>query len=185
MTSKDTKWLGILLASGLLVVLLSISSVAAARCHISSVSYAYPQQADPNRQIEVDTRVAGSCVSTGVDYYSLRVDLVDKNSSAILSSSSTPIGYSANNFTVGTQNFATTPSYNATWPLQMYVYVIRAGGTGGAYLLDYKTVGNATIQVGAIAVPEFHVEPGFAVIAALAAASLMMTSRSRVRPRFN
>ncbi len=181
--SKDLGWLGILLAAGLLVVLLSISSVAAARCQISSVSYTYPQQVDPNQQIEVDTRVVGSCVSTGVDYYSLRVDLVDTNSRAILSSSSTPIGYSANNFTTRAQNFATTPSYNATWLLQMYVYVIRAGGTNGAYLLDYKTVGNATIQIGTMTVPEFHANSGVAIVTSLIAVALITSKRIRFRVR--
>jgi hypothetical protein len=162
-------------------MLLIISNAAAARCQIGSVSYTYPEQADPNQQIEVDTKVAGSCVSTGVDYYSLRVDLVDTNSSAILSSSSTPIGYSTNNFTVTAKNFATAPSYNATWPLQMYVYVIRAGGTGGAYLLDYRTIGNATIQVGTLSVPEFQADLRFVIATSLVAAALIASKRSRFK----
>jgi hypothetical protein len=177
----DTRRFSILLATALLSLLVGISSVAATRCQIRSVAYSYPQQADPNQQIEVDTKVAGSCVSTGEDYYSLRVDLVDMNSTAILSTSSTPIGYSANNFTITGRNFATAPVYNATWPLQMDVYVIRAGGTNGAYLLDYKTVGNATIQVGTVAVPEFRASSWLTVVTSLVAVALI-TSR-RIRPR--
>ncbi len=163
----------------MLIVLLNISSVAATRCQISSVDYTYTQQAGPNQQIEVDTTVIGSCVSTGVDYYSLRVDLVDTNSTAILSTSSTPIGYSANNFTITARNLATAPSYNATWPLQMYVYVIRAGGTNGAYLLDYKTVGSATIQVGAMAIPEFRASSWFPIVTSLLAAVLITSRKIR------
>ena len=180
MKSKNTGRLGICLGTVFLSIFLAIGNVAAARCQISNVAYSYPQQADPNQQIEVDTKVAGSCVTTGVDYYSVRVDLVDKNSSTILSTSSTPIGYSANNFTVTTRNFATAPSYNATWPLQMDVYVIRAGGTNGAYLLDYRTVGNATIQVGAMAVPEFRSSPWIVVVTSLAAA-IMIFRRIRCK----
>lgn len=158
-------------------MLLGSATVAAARCQISSVSYNYPQQAEPNQEIEVDTQVVGSCVSTGIDYYSVRVDMVDVNSSAIISSSSTPIGYSASNFTVTARNMATTPSYNSTWPLQMFVYVIRAGGTAGSYLLDYRTVGNATIQVGAMPVPEFPYDRWFAVGLLLVGAALAVCRR--------
>jgi hypothetical protein len=69
-----------------------------------------------------------------------------------------------------------------TWPLQIHVYVIRAGGTNGMYLLDYQTVGNATIQVGATAVPEFHLSPGVTIIFTLGASSLIIyRRRSRER----
>lgn len=166
-----------MLVTAILLVLLALSSVAAARCQISSVSYVYPQQTSPNQQIQVGTTLAGSCASTGVDYYAVRVDLVDKLSGSILSSSSTPIGYNASNFTVTAENSATTPSNNVTWPLEIYVYVIRAGGTGGTNLLDYTTVGNATIQVGATAIPEFHIGLGSTVIIALSAATLIMSRR--------
>ncbi len=172
---------GITLATASLVVLLTLSTTSAARCQISNVSYTYPQTAVPSQQIEVDTRVVGSCVSTGYEYYSLRVDLVDANSSSIISSSSTPIGYSANNFTVTAQNHATAPPFNATWPIQIHVYVIRAGGTSGEYLLDYSTVGNATIQVGATSVPEFYLGTSFVVIASLAAAALIISGSNHRR----
>jgi hypothetical protein len=167
---------GMILVIVILFVLL-INAVAAARCQIRSISYAYPHQAATTQQIQVSTIVVGSCISNGADYYEVRVDLVDKLSGSILSSSSTPIGYKANNFTVTAKNPATTPSKNITWPLRVYVYVVRAGGTSGSYLFDYTSIGNATVQVGAIAVPEFHINSDFFIIVAFSTATLMLSQR--------
>jgi len=175
---KNVVWFASILLTGLLFGLMISSSVAAARCQISNVSYQYPSQASPDSEIQVDATVAGSCVTTGVDYYSVRVDLVDMNSNYIVSSSSTPIGYTATNFTVVAITSATTPSSNGTWPLGIHVYVIRAGGTNGAYLLDYQTIGNATIQVGsATPVPEFNLGSGIIVFAALSAGIMILRTR--------
>jgi hypothetical protein len=175
---RNAGWFSSILLIGILFGLLINSNVAAARCQISNVSYEYPRQAYPNEAIQVDTTVAGSCASTGLDYYAVRVDLVDLNSNYITSSSNTPIGYSATNFTVVATNSVTTPPSNGTWPLGIHVYVIRAGGTNGAYLLDYEAVSNATIQVGsATPVPEFYLDLGMTVFAALSAAVIIVRTR--------
>ena len=158
------------------------SLVSGARCQISGVSYNYPGQALPSQQIQVETTVLGSCASNGEDYYAVRVDLVDVQSSYIISSSSTPIGHNATDFDVTALNRAMTPSTNMTWPLQIHVYVIRAGGTNGVYLLDYQTISNATIQIGAIAVPESRFSPMFTVVTTLVVAiSVLFRRRSRGR----
>ena len=166
--------------SFILIISLSQSSVAAARCQISSVSPSLPTQAMPNQQIESSTSVAGSCVSDGEDYYSVRVDLVDSSSGAIISSNSTAIGYNAENFTVTVGNSATTPSYNGTWHLYVNVYVIRAGGTGGSNLLDYRNSTNATIQVGVpTPIPEFPITQSFSIVVALCVASIAIQRRKK------
>ena len=141
-----------------LLALFSLShySVAATRCQVSSPSYVVPSVAMPGQLIQTATSVSGSCTSNGEDYYSVRVDLVDANSGLILSDNSTPIGYNATHFTVTVENTATAPSTNGTWTLNIDVYVIRAGGTAGANLLDYKNSTSATIQVGgSMPTPEF------------------------------
>ncbi|MGD0421832.1 MAG: hypothetical protein ABSA92_00080 [Candidatus Bathyarchaeia archaeon] len=166
---------------GLLVVLAS-SMVSGARCQIGGVSYNYPGQAMPGQQIQVDTTVAGSCASNGEDYYAVRVDLVDLQSSYIISSSSTSIGHNATEFNVTAVNPLTTPAANMTWPLQIHVYVIRAGGTNGIYLLDYQTISNATIQVGATAMPEFRFSPVLTIVPTLGVAILIL-HRRRSRER--
>ena len=158
------------------------STVSGVRCQIIGVSYAYPSQALPSQQIQVDTTVAGSCASNGEDYYAVRVDLVDTQSSYIVSSSSTPIGHNATDFNVTAVNPVMTPAANLTWPLQIHVYVIRAGGTNGMYLLDYQTVSNATIQVGMTSMPEFYFSPGITIILIVTAtSSILYRRRSRER----
>jgi len=169
-----------LLLSLLLSILLLVtmnSAVQAARCSISKVSYMYPHTAAPGQQIDVTTGVVGSCASDGEDYYAVRVDLIDGNSNLIISSSDTPIGYNASAFNVTAHNAATAPSSNATWPVNIHVYVVRAGGTNGMYLLDYQNSTSITIQVGATPVPEFGLNPGITALAALSAAVLLLKKK--------
>ena len=147
----------------LIIVLAPSHSIAfAARCQIRNVSYMIPQQAAPSQRIVTATTVSGSCETNGEDYYSIRVDLIDVPSSLTVSSNSTPIGYNATNFTIRVENMPTTPSNNGTWHIDVNVYVIRAGGTSGSYLLDYQTSSNATIQIGEpTPVPEY---PGAQIV---------------------
>jgi len=161
----------------ILLVVLASSTVAGARCQVSGVSYNYPSQVMPGQQIQVDTTVAGSCVSNGEDYYAVRVDLVDLRSGYIISSSDTPIGHNATEFNVTAVNPLNSPTVNMTWPLQIHVYVIRAGGTNGMYLLDYQTISNATIQVGATATPEFRFDPIVTIASTLGFAIMILHRR--------
>jgi hypothetical protein len=170
----------------LVITVLSLShSVAlAARCQVGNVTYSIPQQAAPAQRIETATTVDGSCVSDGEDYYSVRVDLVDAPSSSIVSSNSTPIGYDATNFTVTVENIATTPSNNGTWYIDVDVYVIRAGGTSGSYLLDYHTSSNATIQIGApTPVPEYSATAIFTLTIGFWVAVTAVWRRKRGAPK--
>jgi hypothetical protein len=165
-----------------LTLFLSNPSVFATRCQISNVSYGYPHQAVTSQQILITSTVTGSCVSDGEDYYLVRVDLVDIPSSSIVSSNSTPIGYEATNFTVTAENIVTTPANNGTWYVGIHVYVIREGGTAGSYLLDYRTVSNATIQVGPpTAVPEFPSGLVISIITALCSTALIINRDKRLR----
>jgi hypothetical protein len=130
--------------------------VSGASCQIRGVSYTFPKQALSNQKIQVGTTVAGSCPTDVYRFYLLRADLSDKRSGLIISSNSTPIGYDAKNFTVTVLNMAITPQEsNATWPLEVHVYVILTGKGSGSYLLDYSTTGEIQIQIGATAIPEF------------------------------
>ena len=162
------------------LVSLSHSSVAAVRCQVSSPSYVIPSVVVPGQQIQTATSVSGSCTSDGEDYYSVRVDLIDANSGFILSDNSTPIGYNATHFTVTVENTATAPSTNGTWKLNLDVYVIRAGGTAGANLLDYRNSTSATIQVGgSMPTPEFSTTLGLTLAVGLWAALAVLRIRKR------
>jgi len=162
------------LSLSILLIITTNSSVLAARCSIRNVSYSYPSTASPSQHIDVATNIAGSCASDGEDYYAVRVDLIDQSTNLTLSSSDTPIGYNASAFNVTAHNPATTPANNVSWPVQIHVYVIRAGGTNGMYLLDYQNSTIVTIQVGSIALPEFNPNPAFEAFAALTTAVLFL-----------
>jgi len=165
-----------------LTLFLSNPTVYASRCQISGVSYGYPRQAVASSKILVTSTVTGSCVSDGEDYYLVRVDLVDIPSSLIVSSNSTSIGYEATNFTVTAENIVLTPGNNGTWHIGIHVYVIREGGTGGSYLFDYRTVGNASIQIGPpTAVPEFPSGLIVGIVTALCSTALLMSRHKRLR----
>ena len=170
------------LSLSILLLVTANSAVQATRCSISNVFYMYPHTATPGQQIDIATGVAGSCASDGEDYYAVRVDLIDGNSNLTISSSDTPIGYNASAFNVTAHNPATAPSSNTTWPVTIHVYVIRAGGTNGMYLLDYQNSTSITIQVGT-PVPEFSLNPGFMVLTVLGAAVMFLKKRDRREPR--
>jgi len=159
-------------------VSLSHSNVAAARCKVMSPSYSVPSEAAPSQNIQTATSVSGSCVSDGEDYYSVRVDVTDVHSGFILSDNSTPIGYNATDFNVTVENTVTTPANNGTWQLLIDVYVIRAGGTGGSYLLDYRNSTNAAIQIGATTpVPEFPAAIGLTAGISLFSVAVVLKKR--------
>ena len=163
----------VLLLSVLLIITTN-SSVFATRCNVRNVYYSYPSAASPSQHVDVATNVAGSCASDGEDYYAVRVDLIDQTSNFTISSSDTPIGYNATAFNVTAHNPATTPANNVSWPVEIHVYVIRAGGTNGLYLLDYQNSTIVTIQVGSIPIPEFHLNPAFEAFAVLTSAVLFL-----------
>jgi hypothetical protein len=176
---RNRACVGVLLITASLLVMMIMSPVGAARCQIANVSYLYPQTAPPNQQIEVDATIAGSCETTGMDYYSARADVTGVSCNYRMCSNSTPIGYDANNFNVTVHNWLSTPNYTGLLPLQIHVYVIRAGGTSGGYLLDYQTVENATIKVGSTPVPEFQTGKNFTLVFVFAAAAMILTLRRR------
>ena len=120
-------------------------------CKITGVSYDYPHEAQPDQRIQVNTTISGSCVTDQMKYYSIRVDLIDLTSGNTITIGSSPIGYRAENFSVTVTDTAITPSTpNASWPVQVRVYVMNAGGgggPGGTYLITYSATTNATIQI--------------------------------------
>ena len=145
------------LLAGILLMLCTNSPVSSSLCQLNSVASTYPHQALPNQPIQVNTTIAGSCASDGEDYFSVRVDLLDKLTNSTVASNSVPVGYNAKNFSVTIENSAVTPQLNVTWPLEIDVYVTESGGVMGKYLL---TIDNATIQVGTVSMPEIQVTPG-------------------------
>lgn len=133
------------LLAGIGLTLLPIPYASASLCQRVETSTRYPQMALPGKVISVTTAVVGSCTSDGEDYFAVRVDLVDKKSSAILSSNSTPIGYDANNFSVKVHNSAASPRTSQTWAVDVNTYLIEAGAASGGYLLNSTSI---AIRIG-------------------------------------
>jgi len=173
--------LAISLVAGMFIVLIIPAAVSSSLCTLASVTSIYPHEALPNQQIQVNTTIVGSCASDGEDYFSARVDIVDKLANSTISSNSIPIGYYAKNFSVTIQNVAVTPSQNRTWPLEIDVYVTESGGVNGKYSL---TINNATIQVGTLPLPEFHINPNVMITTILLAAILIIRTQMRSSKRY-
>jgi hypothetical protein len=163
-----------LIAATLLVAISSHVAIASL-CQAVTVSSTYPHQESPGGQVQVSTTVSGSCTSDGEDYFSVRVDLSDGTTKALLSANSAKIGYSANNFSVTIQNAAVAPSTNQTWPVEIDTYLIQAGGTSGQSLLNTTTV---MIQVGGdTPLPEFQISAPLLFLAVIGVASVILFRR--------
>jgi hypothetical protein len=162
----------ICLIAGVLFVTISGSGVAAQSCKKVSASSSYPKQAEPNQQVQVTTIIVGSCTSGPEDYFSVRVDVTDSISKAILSSESVPIGYSVGNFSVTVQNSATTPAGNRTWVIVIDSYLTIDGTQ------SHLNSTTGMIQVSSTAVPEFHANSTLVLLLAIAA-TLVLYRRTR------
>ncbi|HUK29415.1 MAG TPA: hypothetical protein VLV31_13405 [Candidatus Acidoferrales bacterium] len=143
----------LMLITAMLFVACSTSTAEASLCQTVNVSSSYPHQSTPLTQVQIATTVAGSCASDGEDYFSVRVDLLDRISGTVLSANSASIGYNATSFSVTIQNGATTPATNQTWAVVVNTYLIQAGAVSGQSLLNSTSI---TIQIGATPLPEFQ-----------------------------
>ncbi len=153
----------ICLIAGVLLMMISSSNVAAQSCQKVTVSSNYPEQAAPKEQVQVTTTIAGSCASGPEDYFSVRVDVTDRVSKALLSSNSGPIGYSTTNFSVNVQNSVTTPTGNLTWLIQIDSYLIIDAQE------SHLNSTTGSIQVGSTPIPEFPAAQPIVLLLALAA----------------
>jgi hypothetical protein len=133
----------LLIIGVLLIEIIGAAPAFATFCHISNVSYNYPQQLTPGQSFLTTTTVSGVCPSDGMYFYSIRVDLNDM-SGQVLSYTAVPIGYGGQNQQVTVQNLVTAPMNVGPWQIQFIVYIFVA--TGGT--IDYKTTQPVTIQVG-------------------------------------
>jgi hypothetical protein len=119
--------------------------VFASFCHISNISYNYPQQITPGQSFLTTTTVSGVCASDDSYFYLIRVDLNDV-SGQVLSYSSVPMGYGGQNRQVIVQNLVAAPMNVGPWQIQFIVYVFAHIAAGG--IMDSRTTHPVTIQVG-------------------------------------
>ena len=140
----------ILTASLLIIAVLLMGTVGptpvlASFCHISNISYNYPQQLTPGQSFLTTTTVSGVCASDDSYFYLIRVDLNDM-SGQVLSYSSVPMGYGGLNRLVIVQNLVTAPMNVGLWQIQFIVYVFAHIASGG--IIDSRSAQLVTIPVG-------------------------------------
>lgn len=167
----------VFLIAGVLFTMISSSNVAAQSCQKVTVSSNYPKQAASTAQVQVTTTIAGSCISGPEDYFSVRVDVTDSVSKALLSEQSVPIGYDTKNFSVNVQNSVTTPAGNRTWLIQIDSYLIIDSQ------VSHLNSTTGMIQVGSTAVPEFHADRSLVLLLALTAT--LSLYRRKLHKRLN
>ncbi len=166
-------------------ILIGACAVHASYCRISNIAYNYPSLVNPSQEFSVSTTVTGSC-ETGENYF-VRVDVIDKNSGHVISSSRSHISdYNTLNFNITLFNSVTAPTLaTASWNIEIAVVVFYVTTTGlqdstSMAVRDYSSVSYATIQVGSSQpVPEFAV-PDPALLVAFVVATLLSIRSKRM-----
>ena len=94
-------------------------------CQVLVFNPEYPVTASAGQTIVVSTTIGVSCGQWRT-YYTARVDLVDRQSGNILSTSTFDIGVSPN-VTVTVLNNATAPQTSGLWGLNLNLYIFEEG----------------------------------------------------------
>ena len=116
---------GVVLFLLVLSPLASISLVQAqsAACTVNQFSPSFPSTINPGQQFHVSTSIGISCYQWRT-YYTGRLDLVDKSSHMVLSSSYLNIGFKPTYTSTITSN-ATAPNANGPWNLALNLYIFE------------------------------------------------------------
>jgi len=157
----------------LLIGTVDASPVFASFCHISNISYNYPQQITPGQSFLTTTTVSGVCASDDTYFYVIRVDLNDVFGQ-VLSYSSAPMGYGGQNRQVIVQNLVTAPLNVGSWPIQFIVYVFIGG------IMDSRTTHPVSIQVGTQ--QTIQTIPSVTVVSQTTVPTFTVTSRTSTSP---
>ena len=117
-------------------------------CQVISWSPNYPNQVSPGQAIQITTTINVACVQWRT-YYSARVDLVDRSTNQLYSTSTFQIGWQPDvNATIS--NAATAPQTPGEWKLQLNLYIFEEGSMDGNPFKDAFNInvanGNSTTQ---------------------------------------
>ncbi|MGA3110094.1 MAG: hypothetical protein ABSD99_11720, partial [Candidatus Bathyarchaeia archaeon] len=119
--------LSLLAFLAILVPSISISSEAYNQsCQISLFDPTFPSSVGPEQTVQVNTTI-GVQSAQWRTYYSARVDLLDRRSQRLFSTSTFQIGWQPN-VTTTVSNGAIAPQSNGPWVLQLKLYIFEEGG---------------------------------------------------------
>ncbi len=120
---------------------ISISSEAYNQsCQISFFDPTFPSSVGPGQTVQVNTTIGVQCAQWRT-YYSARVDLLDRRTQRLFSTSTFQIGWQPN-VTTTVSNGAVAPQSNGPWALQLNLYIFEEAGE----VANFNHVFN--IQVG-------------------------------------
>jgi len=124
--SRD-KLLIVMLAFVLASAALPISGVMAqsSACQLLQFNPVFPGTVNPGQQVQVRTTITIACGQWRT-YYTGRLDLVDRSSGQILSTSYLDIGEQVNYIAFPTNN-ATAPQTSGPWNLVLNLYIFEEG----------------------------------------------------------
>ena len=126
------------LALSILSLMLLLPSAAYAAdsqsCQVLSWTPNYPGQVSVGQTIQVTSTINVACAQWRT-YYSARVDLMDRSSDRLFSTSTFQIGWQPDvNATVA--NEATAPQTGGEWMLQLNLYIFEEAGMVGSPFKD-------------------------------------------------
>jgi hypothetical protein len=124
------------------VVIISILSLAvllpsavfaadAQPCTVTSWVPSYPPQVAPGESVQLTTTIGVICAQWRT-FYSARVDLVDRSSNRLLSTSTFQIGWHPN-VTATVSNVAVAPQSAGQWKLQLNLYIFEEAAMVGSF----------------------------------------------------
>lgn len=125
---------------------ISISSEAYNQsCQISLFDPTFPSSVVPGQTVQVNTTIDVQCAQWRT-YYSARVDLLDRRSQRLFSTSTFQIGWQPN-VTTTVSNGAIAPQSNGPWALQLNLYIFEeAGEVANFNHVFYIQVGNPVVN---------------------------------------
>jgi hypothetical protein len=119
-----------LLAPSLLLLLAFVPSVALAAdnssCQLLSWNPNYPVQVTPGEGVQVASTIDIACGQWRT-FYSARLDLVDRSTGRLISTSTFQIGWNPN-YTTTVSNLATAPQSDGEWKLLLNLYIFEEAG---------------------------------------------------------
>jgi len=125
------------------VLSIPISSEASNQaCQVSIFDPTFPSNVAEGQAVQVTTTVSVQCAQWRT-YYSARVDLMDRRSQHLFSTSIFQIGWNPN-VTATVSNVAIAPQSNGPWALLLKLYIFEEAGEVASFSHDFDIqVGNA------------------------------------------
>jgi len=119
------------LCSLLLLLFIAPRAVFAQPCSVLDWNANYPAQVNAGQGVQITTQISVTCAQWRT-FYSARVDLTDRSSGHLFSTSIFQIGWQPN-VTATVSNAAIAPQTAGMWRLQLNLYIFEEAGMVGSF----------------------------------------------------